>query len=337
MTYDITKPQATTLASSPLSWLFNVVVIFALAACGGGGGGGDNPAAAPSPATLVVLNAQEELAYQSWALRLVTIDFVTDDDALIAVTPFRSYGRLDFAGKYPVGGATGTDSNFPTVNGNSISCKDGGSAKQTDTLKNNNNTFDAGESSLLTYENCKDGIFVLAGTSLYNHLAPLTFYRAPNDKAIESTLLDLVTDLNNSNTTANIISLVKGIQKVDINQDRRIYTLINMAYPYAQGSVVGNTLIGINRSDDFGPDKPFTVAGFAGSATIDGKPYTVSSSKDIPWIKRAGYFPKSGSITATAANGDKIITEFTATGARCSLVPAGATAASVAVEQCSKI
>jgi hypothetical protein len=343
MTFDSTQSSATGLTSSHLKWAFAVAAI-TLAACGGGGG--DSPAApppVPPPAPPAVLNALEELAYQSWAVRRVTVDYVTDDDNRVTDGSTTYGGRLNFAGKYPAGTGTGggTGSNLPPIaSGVSGLCKDGGTKKQTDTLINNNNIYDVGESILETWSDCKDLVSVLNGTRKYSFKAPLVFYAAPNDKAYKSTQQDVEFDWAFTKPSAvgyiNTYS-EKGLLGVDINDQRRIYSLKDLTQNFTQGSAVGNTLIGINRSNEFGPDQPFSVAGFAGNVTIDGKSYTISSSKDIPWLKTYGYFPKSGSITATAANGDRVFTEFTATGAKCSLVPSGTTTASLTVEQCSKL
>jgi hypothetical protein len=340
MTYDITKSMATRSALSQLKWAFSATAL-TLAACGGGGGDNPVPASpAPTPIPPVVLNAQEELAYQSWALRQVSVEYVTDDDESSFSALFSYGGRIIFAGRYPAGAGNGTGSNLPPPAGASGGlCKDGGTQNKTDTLINNNNTYDAGESFVTTYLDCKDPNTLLNGTRKFSYKATSAYYSAPNDKAIKSALLDITWDTTYL-TSAGYTTSKKGVLGIDISDQplRRLYTLKELVYAFDQGSVVANTLlIGINRSDEFGADKPFTVAGFAGSVTIDGKPYTVSSTANIPWLKTVGYFPKSGSITATSANGDKVITEFTATGAKCRLVPSGTTTASVTVEQCSKI
>jgi hypothetical protein len=305
MTYDNTKSPATSLTLNHLRWAFSVAAL-ALAGCGGGGGDSPSPAPpAPPPAPPAVLNALEELAYQSWAVRRVTVDYVTDDDEKDSDGTTTYGGRLNFAGKYPLGTGTGggTGSNLPPgSSGASGLCKDGGTNKRTETVVNNNTTFDAGESILETWSDCKDLTVVLNGTRKTNFKDTSVFYAAPNDKAYQSTQRDIEVDWTFARPSTNYINTYseKGLLGVDINDQRRIYSLKNLTQSFTQGSVVGNTLIGINRSNEFGPDQPFSVAGFAGSVNIDGKPYTLSSSKDIPWFKTKNYFPRSGSITAIA-------------------------------------
>lgn len=315
---------------------------FALAACGGGGGdgGGGSGGIAPPPAPPAVLNAQEELAYQSWALRQVTVRYVQEQDEVAISGALSAGGRLAFVGKYPATGSTGPGqvNNLPTLTLSTVGlCKDGGSKKQVDTLINNNNTFEAGESTVITYSNCTDSGLVLSGTDQYNYKTDQILYPAPNNNAIKSVQFEEISDYSYSTSALGYSSTLKGTLGVDITDPRRVYTLKNIAYTFNQGSVVANTTIIINRSTSFGNNQPFTVQSMAGIATIDGKAYTVISSAAIPWRSVAAYLPRSGSITATATNGDKIITEFTAAGAQCSLVPAGTTTASVTVAQCSQL
>jgi hypothetical protein len=312
---------------------------FALVACGGGGGGDGTPPAPPT-APPSALNAQEELAYQSWALRQVTLRYVEEKDETTIGGALSAGGRLQFVGKYPASGNNGTGqvNNLPTYAASATGvCKDGGSQKQVDSLINNNTTYEAGESTTLTYTGCTDGDLVLSGTDKLNFTGSQVFYPAPNNKAIKSVQLDETTDYTYSTPSLGYSTTLKGVLGIDITDLRRVYTLKNVAYTFNQGSVVANMAITINRSNDFGNNQPFTVQSMAGSATVDGKAYTVTSSNGIPMRSVVAYLPRSGSITATASNGDKIITEFTATGAQCSLVPAGTTTASVTVAQCSQL
>ncbi len=323
--------------------LYAVVVALALSGCGGGGGG-DGIAPAPTPpappaAPPAVLNAQEELAYQSWALRQVTLLYVEERDEIIRSGPLSDGGRLKFVGRYPANGSgAGQANNLPNLALNTSGvCKDGGSKKQVDSLINNNTTYEAGESTILTYTGCTDANLVLTGTDKLAYTGSQIFYPAPNNKAIKSVQLDETVDYTYSAPSLGYSTTLKGILGIDITDPRRIYTLKNVAFTFNQGSVVANITIVINRATSFGNDQPFTVQSISGSVVIDGKAYTVTSTTAIPWRSVLAYFPRSGSITATASNGDKIITEFTANGAQCSLVPAGTATASVTVAQCSQL
>jgi hypothetical protein len=131
-----------------------------IAACGGGGGG-DAPGLAPSPPGSPAppalpgsgaLNAQEQLAYQSWAIRTLTSKWVTDDDNLItAGAAIPVITKLQFAGLYPTASTPGTTStaNLPNDIDGLFQCKEGGTSTKSEILINNNGTFDAGESPVL--------------------------------------------------------------------------------------------------------------------------------------------------------------------------------------------
>jgi hypothetical protein len=349
MTNNLTKSPQTAFAAGLLGWAFGVAAL-ALAACGGGGGGGgstsDSPAPtpappAPPPAPAVVLNAQEELAYQAWALREVTERYVTDTDDTFSGGNLSVGGRLRFAGKYPpgTGAGTGAGNNLPSLVGNpSGLCKSGGSKNQVDTLINNNSTFDAGESYVVTYTDCKEVDFVLNGTQKISYRSTNAYYPPPDNKAIKSAQFDELDNYAYSVPSLGYSGSLKGTLSVDIADTplRRTYTLKDVAYTFDQGSVVGNLSIAINRAEFFGVDQPFSVQSISSSATVDGKLFTISSTV-IPWRSVYGYIPRSGSMTAVAASGEKIVIEYTANGAKCSLVPLGTTTASVTVEQCSRI
>lgn len=319
---------------------------FALVACGGGGGSDGSAPAPPAgtppapPAPPAVLNAQEELAYQSWALRQVTLRYVEERDEIALSGPLSAGGRLNFVGKYPANGCTGTGqiNNLPVLAASATGvCKDGGTNKQVDSLINNNTTYEAGESTIVTYTGCTDASLILSGTDKLSFTGSQLFYPAPNNKAIKSVQLDETTDYTYTTPSLGYSTTLKGTLGIDITDPRRVYALKDVAYTFNQGSIVANMTIIINRATSFGNDQPFTVQSMAGSTTIDGKSYTVTSTNGIPMRSVVAYLPRSGSITATASNGDKIITDFTPTGAQCSLVPYGTTTASVTVAQCSQM
>ena len=167
-------------------------------------------------------------------------------------------------------------------------------------------------------------------------------YPSPNDKSVRSASFVLSLDLAYKKLLEQTTysGSVRGALDTNITELRRIYKLVNMAYTYDLGSMVGNTTVTINRSDNFGFDQPFSVLSITGSVQIDGVPFTITSTA-IPWRTSSAngvpYFPLSGLVTATGPNGEKIVTQFGATGASCSITPAGATAPSVRVDNCSLV
>jgi hypothetical protein len=324
-----------------------------IAACGGGGGG-DAPGLAPSPPGSPAppalpgsgaLNAQEQLAYQSWAIRTLTSKWVTDDDNLItAGAAIPVITKLQFAGLYPTASTPGTTStaNLPNDIDGLFQCKEGGTSTKSEILINNNGTFDAGESLITSFVGCKDGAFTGNGTSQVDFRATDTVYPSPNDNAVKSSSFVKVYDRTYTATLlqGTFAGSQKGALDANITELTRTYKLVNLAYTYEQGTMVGNTTINISRTDNFGFDQPFTVNSISGTVQVDGRQFTITSTA-IPWRTTSStgvnYFPKSGSITATGPNGEKIFTQFGTDGARCTLTPQGAAVPSVTVEKCSRI
>jgi hypothetical protein len=315
-----------------------------IAACGGGGGDAPSPAP-PAPPSSGALNAQEQLAYQSWAIRVLTTEWVIDDDnAFRAGINFPASQRLRFSGLYPVAPGSGSQNinNFPIAGGIVFSCKDGGTKTKSEILLNNDANYGAGESFTNTFVACKDGAFTGDGTQRQDFRATDVFYPSPNSNAIKSSSYIL-----SVNQTYNLLfqqavrpGSVKGALDVNITELNRVYKLINCAYTYELGNMVGNTTINIKRTDNFGFDQPFEVLSITGTVQIDGVPFTLTSTP-IPWRNASStgvdYFPKLGSITATGPNGEKIFTQFGTNGASCTLTPQGAAVPSVTVEKCSRI
>jgi hypothetical protein len=323
------------------------LVITFMEACGGGGGGGaPGPAAAPSAQpSSTALNAQERLAYQSWAIRTLTTKWVTDDDTVgVAGTPLPVIKRLQFVGLYPTGSSTANPSttNFPADLANLFQCKDAGTDTRSQILINDNATFDAGESLINTYLDCKDGAFIGNGTKRTDYNANVVNYPSPNSDAVKSASFLLTYDRYYKATLPQGVfaGTQKGALDANITDFTRVYKLINMAYTYEQGSMLGNTTITISRSDNFGFDQPFNVLSITGTVQIDGTQFTVTSTP-IPWRTSSStgvaFFPQSGSLTAVGPDGEKIVTQFSLAGASCSLTPPGAAAPSVTVEKCSQI
>jgi hypothetical protein len=316
-----------------------------LSACGGGGDAGPS---APAPAPMlpparppVTLTAEEDLAWKSYVLRTVGVRAVTDGDESVAYTPYFSAGRFDFAGLYPAGTGTGTagQSNTPGADTTVGLCKDGGDSTVVSDDKNKNGIRELGDSFTITSTDCKDGNTTLNSTLRFDYQAPSpTYYAKPNDNVIETYKGTATEDTLHTNARTNFTlgQSVKGQVDVDITDPARVYRYKKYTYVVDGVTVISNLVLTIGRSTDVGPGKPFSLTSMTGSLEIDGITYQVSSSPDIAWKKTDGYLPTAGFITMTAANGDRLITEFTPNGAGCSIILATTTTASLVVKNCSR-
>jgi hypothetical protein len=338
--------QAARFCSLRLAWA--VVAIGSLvSACGGGGGDAPTPPAPPVATPLparppVVLSAEEDVAWKSYVLRAVGVRAVTDeDDAIIPGTPFLSVGRFDFAGLYPAGTGAGTtgQSNVPPIDAIVGFCKDGGNSSVAFDDKNKNGISEAGDSVTRTDTDCKDKNATLNGTTRFDNQATPTFYAKPHENAIITTKGLAAENLlfAKAETNFTLTQSIKGQIDVDVSEFTRVYRYKNYTYVIDGVTIINNLVLTINRSVEFGPNKPFSLTSMTGSLTIDGVNYQVSSSPNIPWKKTPGYLPIAVGIAMTGPGGEQIITEFTATGAGCRLIPLGTTTPSIVVRNCSRI
>jgi hypothetical protein len=328
-----------------LAWAA-VAVSGLLSACGGGGGGDAGPGA-PAPAPVLpparppaTLTAEEDLAWKSYVLRTVGVRAVIDSDEFTRNVPYFSSGRFDFAGLYPAGTGAGTagQSNMPGAQTTVGLCKDGGSISSAYDDKNKNGIFDLGEIFTTTETDCKDGSTTLNGIIRSEYQALTTFYATPNDKVINTTKVTFTDDELYTYVRTNFTfgQSLKGQVDVDITDPARVYRYKDYTYAVDGVTVISNLVLTIGRSTDVGAGTPFSLRSMAGSLSVDGITYQVSSSPDIPWKKTVGYLPTAGFITMTAANGDRLITEFTPNGAGCGIILATTTTPSLVVKNCSR-
>ncbi len=305
-------------------WLWGSMTLgLVLAACGGGGGDGDGGQPPPAGNTL---NAQEDLAYRSFAVRSMIVPYVIDDDTAEAFIFYPLTGKRDFVGLYPDGvTAPGNVPSRPTLDVSS--CKDGGSLSSNNQLPSN----------IITYSNCVNGSSRVNGTLRRDYVGTTTFYPPPNANALVRSQLSVIPTLDYS-FSPNIAGTIRGVQDANITEPQRVYAFRNYTLAVRESSWVSNLVLTSNRSTRFGYNTPFTLVSATGSISIDGTVYVVSSSGNIPWIKLpTTYVPTSGSFTATGPGGERIVTEFNSTGASCKLFPAGASVASITLANCSRL